>query len=322
LNIQYLQKNQLTEHGGRSLQDAFALGTGADNVGHMQFEAGKTYKVSFDARASVSGAITLAIGHSQPNWTPYHVTENLIVTTETQNFVIEFTLAAEGNFNTLAQFKLEMGLLFGSQTAPQYFILDNVLIEEKVGETFVATNLIVNGTMDDESEGPELTESLFYSTGFEGAAKTSYAAGDVEIDGQNWNLNQALIGNLADDKKNGLVSIRGRQISQTEAGTATMLFDIVGASKVTFSYANYGSLTDGRMSLWISNNSGTTWTQIWVQTEAQATLATVDVIIDYNNLEGIVFGDSVRFEFRFAGTTSTQNNSRLNLDDVMVYILS
>jgi hypothetical protein len=130
------------------IQDAFALGTGADNVGHMQLVAGKTYKVTFNARASVEGNFTLAIGHAGGGWTPYFVKGDLEVTTEMQSFEVIFTLDAEGNYTTLAQFKLEMGMLFAGLEAPQFFVLDNVLISVLEGEAYVNANLIVNGNMD------------------------------------------------------------------------------------------------------------------------------------------------------------------------------
>jgi hypothetical protein len=163
-------------------------------------------------------------------------------------------------------------------------------------------------------------ETVLYATGFEeSTAKTSYASGSITANEFEWILTEALRGNIADDKKNDLWSIRGRQVSQTEAGSATLLHDFVNATKVQFSYANYGSLTDGRMSLWISNDEGTTWTQLWVQAETQAVLTQVLVVIEYDALDGFEMGDSVRFQFRFAGTTTTQNNSRLNLDDVSIF---
>ncbi len=130
------------------IQDAFALGTGEDNVGHMILEAGKTYKVIFDAKASVEGFITLAIGHAGGGWTPYHVEADLEITTEMKTFEIIFTLDAAGNYSTPAQFKLEMGMLFAGLSAPQTFVLDNVMILVLEGETYVDANLIVNGAMN------------------------------------------------------------------------------------------------------------------------------------------------------------------------------
>jgi hypothetical protein len=130
------------------IQDAFAPHFGgADNQGHMQMVAGKSYRVSFDAKASVAGNITLAIGHAVGAWTPYH-TASLAVTTTMKEFTSEFTLDAAGTFTTPAQFKLEMGNLFSGAVAGSTFTLDNVLIEEKVNTDYVSTDLIVNGEMD------------------------------------------------------------------------------------------------------------------------------------------------------------------------------
>ncbi|MFU8792526.1 MAG: carbohydrate binding domain-containing protein [Acholeplasmataceae bacterium] len=133
------------------IQDAFALGYGADNDGHMELEAGRTYRVTFDAKATTAGNITLAIGHSVGGWTPYFVDGEVAVTTEMQSFSIEFTLDdAEADYSVPAQFKLEMGMLFAGAVAPQTFTLDNVAIEVLEGEAFIATDLIFNGTMDEE----------------------------------------------------------------------------------------------------------------------------------------------------------------------------
>jgi hypothetical protein len=128
------------------IQDAFALGTGPDNAGSIQFEAGKTYKVSLDAKASIAGNINLAIGHAGGGFTGYK-TETLAITTSMKTFTVEFTLDAAGDFSTLAQFKLEMGTLFNQAPAGSTFVLDNVKIEEKVGEAYVATSFIQNGSM-------------------------------------------------------------------------------------------------------------------------------------------------------------------------------
>ena len=127
------------------IQDAFALGTGEDNVGSIQFEAGKTYRATFNAKASVAGGFSLAIGHAGGGWTPYHV-EELTVGTESQAYSVEFTLDdAAVDYSVPAQFKLEMGLLFAGLEAPQSFTVSNVVIEVEENGAFVATELIING---------------------------------------------------------------------------------------------------------------------------------------------------------------------------------
>ena len=126
------------------IQDAFALGTGPDNAGSLQFEEGKTYRVTFDARASVAGSATFIIGHGGGGFTGY-VVEPFDVTTEMETFTFEFTLDGDLDYTVLAQFKIEMGLLFAGLEGPQTFTLDNVLVEVSVDGEFEDANLIING---------------------------------------------------------------------------------------------------------------------------------------------------------------------------------
>lgn len=174
---------------------------------------------------------------------------------------------------------------------------------------------------------PDLSQAtLVYVTGFENDAKTSYALDvnnpQTQVDGKPWALNQALIGNLADDKKNDSNAIRGRIIDASSNGYAELQHDFSGLSKVEFSYANYGSLTEGRLKLMVSNDQGITWVTVWSQSNAQNTLTEVSLVLDYNAISGIVAEDSIRIRFEFGSTGSNQNNSRLNLDDVKVYCLT
>jgi hypothetical protein len=130
------------------IQDAFALGTGADNVGSMQFVAGKTYKVTFDAKSTTAGDVKAAIGHAVGNWTPYHE-ETIAVTTEMATYTYTFTTDDTAvDYTVPAQFKLEMGLLFAGQTLEQKFTLDNVKIEVMNVDVYEDAALIINGTMD------------------------------------------------------------------------------------------------------------------------------------------------------------------------------
>ncbi|MDY0317048.1 MAG: carbohydrate binding domain-containing protein [Candidatus Izemoplasmatales bacterium] len=132
------------------IQDQFAIDGLIDNEGSMQFEAGKTYRVTFDAKSSFPGDINVAIGHSVGDWYPYHI-EVVSVTTEMTTYSFEFTLDnVELDYTTLAQLKFELGLMFAGQAAPQSFVLDNVLIEVFEVDAFVDANLVLNG---DFSEG-------------------------------------------------------------------------------------------------------------------------------------------------------------------------
>jgi type II secretory pathway pseudopilin PulG len=170
---------------------------------------------------------------------------------------------------------------------------------------------------------PSSTATIAYQTGFENSTtKTAFALGTITADGQDWELNQALRGSLADDKKNDSWSIRGRLVNATTPGTATTLFNTSNVTMISFYYANYGSLHLGRLSLWISNDNGVTWHNIWVQPSAQSTLTQVVIPINYGTLTGISFGNNVRFQFRFGSSSTGVDSSRVNLDDVVIYQIS
>ncbi len=155
------------------IQDAFALGTGEDNEGSMQFEADKTYRVSFDAKSTTAGDITVAIGHAGGGWTPYHA-EVVSVTNDMDTYTFTFTTDdAEADYSVLAQFKLEMGLLFAGSSLEQKFVLDNLTIEVLDGEDYIDAGLIVNGTM----EAPEpytLEQYRAFLNDWEGTAGMIY----------------------------------------------------------------------------------------------------------------------------------------------------
>ncbi len=152
------------------IQDAYALGTGEDNEGSMELEEGETYRVTFDARASVAGDITLAIGHSVGEWTPYFM-EDISITTDMDTYTVEFTLDDDDiDYSVPAQFKFEMGLLFEGENTPQEFVLDNVMIEKEVDDDeYVDAELIVNGNFKAEVEYPDYGWRIFFND-WEGTA--------------------------------------------------------------------------------------------------------------------------------------------------------
>ncbi len=133
------------------IQDAFSLGTGADNIGSFQLEAGATYRITFDAKASIAGDFTFLLGESGStgNWVEYY-SESLAATTAMQTFTVDVTLDAEGDYTQASQFKLELGGLFNTAVAGDYFVLDNVTFQklDTDGETYIDTDFIVNGNID------------------------------------------------------------------------------------------------------------------------------------------------------------------------------
>jgi hypothetical protein len=141
------------------------------------------------------------------------------------------------------------------------------------------------------------------SENFESGTKTAYTAADVTLTTGVWNLNDALLGNSASDKRNGTQSARVRN-----SGKLTMKFNLTaGAGTVTIAHAKYGTDAGSTWQLWYSTNSGSTYTQTGATvTTSSTTLQTASFTV---NISG-----PVRFEIRKTdGTTS-----RINFDDIAI----
>ncbi|MFY7909115.1 MAG: hydrolase [Emticicia sp.] len=134
-------------------------------------------------------------------------------------------------------------------------------------------------------------------------APTGSSSGDnVTLQAKSWNLYDAVIGNLAADKKAGSWSARIRN-----TGKITMLFNqTTGISTVTVKHATYGTDVASTWGLFYSTNSGSTWTQSGSTLTTTATLQTATFTI---NLTG-----TVRLEIRkLSGGTN-----RINIDDIVI----
>lgn len=138
---------------------------------------------------------------------------------------------------------------------------------------------------------------------FESGTKTAYATGTVALTSGTWTLNDALIGTSTSDAKNGSKSVRIRN-----TGILTMGFDVAsGSSTVTIQHAVYGTDGSSTWQLWVSTNSGSSYTQVGSTiTSSSTTLSTATFTV---NLSG-----SLRFELRkVSGGTN-----RINIDDFIV----
>jgi endonuclease G len=141
------------------------------------------------------------------------------------------------------------------------------------------------------------------SEGFESGAKTSYTIGNVTLTTGNWEFDDALLGNLTADAKSGAFSARLRN-----SGKLTTLFDKTsGAGTVTVKHAKYGTDANCTWELWVSTNSGSTWTKVGsTVTTSSTSLATATFTVNQTA--------NTRIQIR--KTDGTTN--RLNIDDVAV----
>ncbi|WP_198952462.1 hypothetical protein [Mucilaginibacter sp. MD40] len=157
------------------------------------------------------------------------------------------------------------------------------------------------------------TMAVSLTQGFEVGAtspKTAYdvsptgsSSGDnVTLSGNQWNLYDALIGNLAADQKNGSWSARIRN-----TGKITMLYDVTtGISSVTVKSATYSSDAASTWGLFYSTNGGSSWTQAGSAVTTTSTLQTQTFTFSVTG--------TVRIEIR----KLSGGSSRINIDDITI----
>lgn len=139
---------------------------------------------------------------------------------------------------------------------------------------------------------------------FESGSKTAYASGAVTLSSGSWTLDDALIGSLSTDLKNGTKSVRIRN-----TGTLTTNFNITGGSgtvTLTVRHGSYGSDGNSNWQLWTSADNGGSWSQQGSDVTTSASLQTAT--------------------FTFAATTSLRisirkvsgGSNRINIDDISI----
>jgi hypothetical protein len=138
---------------------------------------------------------------------------------------------------------------------------------------------------------------------FETGTKTAYTSGTVALGSGSWTFNDALLGNTSADAKTGAQSARVRN-----SGTLTMNVDLgSGAGVVTLDHARYGTDAASTWELWVSTNSGSSFSKVGSTITANGTaLATASFTV---NLAG-----PVRLQVR----KTDGSTNRLNLDNLTV----
>jgi endonuclease G len=138
---------------------------------------------------------------------------------------------------------------------------------------------------------------------FETGSKTAYASATVTLGTGSWTMAEALIGNTTSDRKTGAAAARIRY-----SGKAEMNFNFAsGASTVTVQHAKYGSDASSTWELWMSTNSGSSWTKVGSTiTTSSTTLATATFTVNTSS--------SVRFSVR--KTDGSAN--RINIDEIAI----
>ena len=149
------------------------------------------------------------------------------------------------------------------------------------------------------SGGPVQPATLNES--FESGTKTAYTSGNATLSSGSWYFDNALIGDLSGDKKNGTKSARVRS-----AGALTMNFNVNGATSVKVTHANFSTDSGANWQLQMSTNSGSTWTNVGSINTSTATLATKTFTLTQTV--------PVRFRIVVSGTSG----QRINFDDIVI----
>ncbi|MFT6996121.1 MAG: endonuclease G, partial [Maribacter sp.] len=142
--------------------------------------------------------------------------------------------------------------------------------------------------------------------GFEEISKSSYAAGDVLIENSgSWNLTDALVGSLTNDRKYGAKAVRIRN-----SGHLSMNFDMTnGVESLSIRHAVYGSEGYSSWQLVISYDVGVTW-------------LTVGAIVTTNStiLNSVVYSLNETGRPRYGILKLSGRSNRVNIDNIEMSI--
>jgi hypothetical protein len=137
---------------------------------------------------------------------------------------------------------------------------------------------------------------------FETGSKAAYADGTVTLSTGVWDFDDALIGNLSTDNKDGSQCARVRN-----SGMLTMEFDFKGVTAVSIRHAEFGSDGSSTWQLWASTNGGSSYTQVGsTVTTSSTTLQTANFTLNDTG--------TVRFQVRKVSGGA----NRIDLDDFTV----
>jgi len=156
-----------------------------------------------------------------------------------------------------------------------------------------------SGSYNYGSGGPVVPATL--NENFESGTKAAYTSGNVTLKSGSWYFDNALIGNLAGDKKTGVQSARVRS-----NGALTMNFNVNGAKTVKISHANFSTDSGANWQLQMSTNGGSTWTNVGSTNTSTSTLTVKTFTLTQ--------ATSVRFRIVVSGTTG----QRINFDDIVI----
>jgi endonuclease G len=150
-------------------------------------------------------------------------------------------------------------------------------------------------TIDIPEKPYSITEDL------ESSAKSAYKIDTVQMLTGKWIFDNAVVGNIAGDLKNGNRSIR------LKTGSLSMLYDIKGVRALYISHGKYGSDANSTWQVLFSTDGGTTYTQLGKNIEETNKTLVVDSFV-------LSSPQTVRFQIKKLGAAN--DAARVNLDDI------
>lgn len=181
-------------------------------------------------------------------------------------------------------------------------LMGTIVVSCKKMDESMPTTYVSQPAQTNPAQSTQAVVAGFPET-FESGTKTAYAGAAVSLTSGSWYLNNALIGTSASDAKNGSKSVR-----ITSTGTVTMQFDATtGASSVTVKHAVFGSDGSSTWELWMSTNSGSTYSKVGSTVTTSGT-----------TLQTATFAMSVTGNVRFEIRKLTGTSYRINIDDFTI----
>lgn len=132
---------------------------------------------------------------------------------------------------------------------------------------------------------------------FETGKKINYTEDDVQLLSGSWHFKDALLGEKESDIKNGLQSARLR------SGYIAMSFDLHGVRQISIKHAKYRDDGNSKWQLYISIDSGNTYSAI------SPLIIDTDTVLRIDSF-AITVHEAVRFKIVKKGT------ARINIDDI------
>lgn len=145
--------------------------------------------------------------------------------------------------------------------------------------------------------------AINFPESFDGASKSRYEGGNINVSSGQWYLDNAIMGGAENDQKNGAKAVRMK-----ETAKLTMNFDCPnGIQEVRFKYGVYQLDKSSTFELWVSTNAGNSWRQI------SSTLTATEKALQ-DALFTVNISQAARIEIR----KTDGSGNRLNIDDVMI----